>query len=66
MYAAVSGCVHLIVGSLQKPLQRAGKRVLHALLGIYKSFSATRHFMYYRLANALSMALVRAGPQVSP
>ena len=42
--------------------KRAGKRALRALLGAYKSFDKIPHFLYYRLASALAMALIRAGP----
>jgi Transposase DDE domain len=53
---------YLAYGFLCLFAKRASKRALRALLGLYKSFGSTPHFVYYRLANALASALARAGP----
>lgn len=42
--------------------KRIGKDGLRIVLRLYKSFGKTPHFLYYRLAQAVSLALLRAGP----
>jgi hypothetical protein len=42
--------------------RRAGKNVLKALLGKYKSFGDTPRFGYYRLSRAVALVLNRSGP----
>lgn len=53
---------YLAYGFLCLFAKQAGKYTLRAALGAYKSFGITPHFLYYRLANALALALIRAGP----
>ena len=53
---------YLAYGFLCLFAKRAGKAALQSLLGLYKSFGDTPHFLYYRLAQAMSLSLLRAGP----
>lgn len=53
---------YLAYGFLCLFAKRAGKAALQSLLRLYKSFGKTPHFLYYRLAQAVSLALLRAGP----
>ena len=53
---------YLAYGFLCLFAKRAGKAALQSVLRLYKSFGDTPHFLYYRLAQAMSMALLRAGP----
>ncbi len=42
--------------------RRAGKRALRGVLGTYSSFGQAPHFLYYRLAKALALAIMLRGP----
>ena len=53
---------YLAYGFLCLFAKRAGKATLQSVLRLYKSFGETPHFLYYRLAQAMSLALLRAGP----
>jgi len=53
---------YLSYGFLCLFAKRAGKAALQSVLRLYKSFGETPHFLYYRLARAMSVALLRAGP----
>ena len=53
---------YLAYGFLCLFAKRAGKAALQSVLRLYKSFGETPHFLYYRLAQAVSLALLRAGP----
>jgi hypothetical protein len=53
---------YLAYGFLCLFAKRIGKKGLRIVLRLYKSFGKTPHFMYYRLAQAVSLALLRAGP----
>lgn len=55
---------YLAYGFLCLFARRAGKAALRAVLRLYKSFTpdAPPHFIYYRLACAVAVALLRAGP----
>lgn len=53
---------YLAYGFLCLFAKRLGKRVLGAILAAYKSFGETPHFIYYRLAQAVALSLLRAGP----
>ena len=53
---------YLAYGFLCLFAKRLGKRALGLILKGYKSFGETPHFIYYRLAQAVALALLRAGP----
>lgn len=55
---------YLAYGFLCLFAKRAGKAILQSVLRLYKSFGDTPHFLYYRLAKAMSVALLRAGPSI--
>ncbi|OFW35924.1 MAG: hypothetical protein A3J28_10415 [Acidobacteria bacterium RIFCSPLOWO2_12_FULL_60_22] len=54
---------YLSYGFLCLFAKRIGKAALQSVLRLYKSFGETPHFLYYRLAQAVSLALFRAGPK---
>jgi len=53
---------YLAYGFLCLFAKRIGKDGIRTILKLYKSFGETPHFLYYRLAQAVSLALLRAGP----
>ena len=53
---------YLSYGFLCLFAKRIGKAAISRILKLYKSFGNTPHFLYYRLAKAMSVALLRAGP----
>ena len=53
---------YLAYGFLCLFAKRIGKDGIRAIRKLYKSFGETPHFLYYRLAPAVSLALLRAGP----
>lgn len=53
---------YLAYGFLCLFAKRIGKEGIRSVLKLYKSFGETPHFLYYRLAQAVSLALLRAGP----
>lgn len=53
---------YLSYGFLCLFAKRIGKAAISGILRLYKSFGDTPHFLYYRLAQAVSVALLRAGP----
>ncbi|MCI0349603.1 MAG: transposase [Acidobacteriales bacterium] len=55
---------YLAYGFLCLFARRAGKAAVRAVLRLYKSFmpDAPPHYIYYRLACAVAVALMRAGP----
>jgi len=53
---------YLAYGFLCLFAKRIGKEGLRIILKLYKSFGEIPHFSYYRLAQAVSLALLRAGP----
>jgi len=53
---------YLAYGFLCLFAKRVSKAILKRVLSLYKSFGNTPHFLYYRLAQAVSLALLRAGP----
>jgi len=53
---------YLAYGFLCLFAKRLGKEGIRSVLKLYKSFGETPHFLYYRLAQAVALALLRAGP----
>jgi len=42
--------------------KRTGQRILRTIFRLHKAFGQMPHFPYYTLANAIALALIRAGP----